>query len=100
MSWFFVIAAIIALLGGGEIKFLGQNLALILATPFFFLGLGVIHLLMRRFPAPLMALSAFYIFIMVLGWPMLAVAALGFFEQWAGIRLKYGGLANDVKEEE
>ena len=46
-----------------------------------------------------MALSAFYIFIMVLGWPMLAVAALGFFEQWAGLRLKYGGLANDLEEE-
>ena len=51
---------------------------------------------------PLGSLSvfSFYILIMVLGWPMLAVAALGFFERWAGFRLKYGGLANDLKEEE
>ena len=100
LYWGLVAAVVLILFGGEQVAFIGRNLAIVFAAPFFFLGLGVIHLLMRRFPAPLMALSAFYIFIMVLGWPMLAVAALGFFEQWAGIRLKYGGLANDVKEEE
>lgn len=100
LYWGLVAAVGLILFGGEQVAFIGRNIAIVFAAPFFFIGLGVIHLLMRRFPAPFMALSAFYIFIMVLGWPMLAVAALGFFEQWAGFRLKYGGLANDVKEEE
>ncbi len=100
LYWGLFVAAVLILFGGEQVAFIGRNLAIVFAAPFFFLGLGVIHLLMRRFPLPFMALSAFYIFIMILGWPMLAVAALGFFEQWAGLRLKYGGLAKDLEEEE
>ena len=92
-------ATVLVLVGGEQVDYLGRNLAIVFAAPFFFIGLGIIHLLMRKFPLPFMALSAFYIFITVLGWPMLAVAALGFFEQWAGIRLKHGGRANDPEEE-
>ena len=99
LYWALAAAAVLILVGGEQIAFLGRNLAIVFAVPFFFIGLGVIHLLMRNFPMPILALSAFYIFITVLGWPMVAVAALGFFEQWAGFRVKYGSPANDIEEE-
>ncbi|MDG2032980.1 MAG: DUF2232 domain-containing protein [Rhodospirillales bacterium] len=100
LYWALAAAAVLVLVGGEQVAFVGRNLAIVFAAPFFFTGLGIIHLLMRKSPLPFMALSAFYIFITILGWPMLAVAALGFFEQWAGLRQKYGGLANDTEEEE
>ncbi len=100
LYWALAAAAVLVLVGGEQVAFIGRNLAIVFATPFFFIGLGIIHLLMRKFSLPFMALGAFYIFITVLGWPMLALAALGFFEQWAGLRQKYGGLANDPEEEE
>ena len=100
LYWGLAAAAAVILFGGEQVAFIGRNLAIVLAAPFFFVGLGIIHLLMRRFPLPFAALSAFYIFMTVLGWPILAVAALGFFEQWADFRLKYGGVANDLEEGE
>ena len=100
LYWGLVAAAVLILFGGEQVAYIGRNLAIVFAAPFFFIGLGIIHLLMRRFPLPFISLGAFYILITVLGWPMLALAALGFFEQWAGLRLKYGGLANDLEEEE
>ena len=100
LYWALAAAAVLVLVGGEQVAFIGRNLAIVFVAPFFFVGLGIIHLIMRKFPLPLMALGAVYFFITVLGWPMLAVAALGFFEQWAGLRRKYGGLANDPEEEE
>ena len=90
MSWFFVIAAIIALLGGGEMKFLGQNLALILATPFFFLGLAVVHNLARYVALPGLLLTTFYLVLILSGWIALAVMAAGIIEQWIGLRRYFG----------
>ena len=90
MSWFFVIAAIIALLGGGEMKFLGQNLALILATPFFFLGLAVVHNLARYVALPGLLLTSFYLVLILSGWIALAVMAAGIIEQWIGLRRYFG----------
>ena len=100
LYWALVGAAVLALAGGEKFEYIGRNLAIVFAAPFFFIGLGIVHLLVRRLSLPGMALAAFYIFIVVLGWPMVAVAGLGFFEQWAGLRERYVGLSNDHEEEE
>jgi len=86
MSWFFVAAAGVALLGQGELEFLGQNLALILAAPFFFLGLAVVHNLARHVSFPGMLLTAFYMVLILSGWIAVAVIAAGIAEQWFGLR--------------
>lgn len=86
MSWFLVVAAGVALLGQGELEFLGRNLALILAVPFFFLGLGVVHNLARHVTFPGMLLSAFYLVLFLSGWIAVAVIAAGLLEQWVGLR--------------
>lgn len=49
-SWALVAAAAVTLLGSGNLEYMGQNLALILALPFFLLGLAVAHAVARRLP--------------------------------------------------
>jgi len=100
LYWALVGSAVLALAGGEQFEYIGRNLVVVFAAPFFFIGLGIVHLLVRRFSLPGMALMAFYILLVVLGWPMVAVAGLGFFEQWTGLRKRYVGLSNDPEEEE
>ena len=100
LYWALVFSAVLVLIGGEQIAFIGRNLAIVFAAPFFFIGLGIIHILLRKLSQPIIALSAFYIFTVVLGWPMLALAALGFFEQWVGLREKFMGRINDREERE
>ena len=91
LYWAWVGSAILTLFGGPHATYIGFNLVIIFTAPFFFIGLGIIHLLVKNLSLPILALSAVYIFIVILGWPMLAVAGLGFFEQWLGLRKKYCG---------
>ncbi len=89
MSALLVAAAAVALLAPGELEYIGRNLVVILAVPFFFLGLAVIHALARR-AVPQTTLLAvfyfvFYILLLVTGdWAAVMVAGVGLVEQWGG----------------
>lgn len=89
MSWFLIAAAAVALLGQGELEFLGRNVALVLAVPFFFLGLSVVHNLARHVAFPGMLLSAFYLVLFLSGWIAMVVVAAGLTEQWVGLRWRF-----------
>jgi hypothetical protein len=98
MSWFLIAAAAMALLGQGELEFFGRNLALILAVPFFFLGLGVVHDLARQIAFPGVLLTAFYLIMFLSGWIAMAIIAAGLLEQWVGLRRRFrnpGASRND-----
>ena len=82
------LAALLAVLGDG-LGFLGRSLLIVLAVPYVFLGLAVIHALARRFSHRRLALGVFYGAMMLLGWPILAVLLLGFIEDWAHVRQRY-----------
>lgn len=99
MSWLMVGAAVLALVGSGDIAFLGRNLAMVMAVPFFVLGVAVVHALARQAPSRGMVLLAFYLVVFVSGWARLAVAGLGLIEQWVGIRRRFGG-GGPVQEDE
>ena len=96
MSTLLVAAAVVALLGPGELEYIGRNLVIILAVPFFFLGLAVIHALARRL-VPLTTLLAvfyfvFYILLLITSWAIMMVAAIGLVEQWGGgLRRRFAG---------
>ncbi|MDA0239683.1 MAG: DUF2232 domain-containing protein [Proteobacteria bacterium] len=98
LNWAIVGAAILALAGGGEVEYVARNLVVIFATPFFLVGLGIVHLFVRRLSVPGMALTLFYIFLLF-GWPIIAVAGLGFVEQWTGLRQRFGGPAQNTEED-
>lgn len=96
---FALIICLMTSLIGGQIGYLGQNGTIIVAIPFFFLGLSVIHALShgrrgRQFGLPLL-----YLFMMFLGWPALLVAGLGFVEQWYGLRRRFAARVADQEED-
>jgi Predicted membrane protein (DUF2232) len=75
-----------ATLFGGAARFIGINVMIALSVPFCLAGLAVLHAAVRRLPSPAMALAGFYTLATLLGWPFLAVALLGLFESWLGLR--------------
>ena len=86
LSWPLVAAAAVALAGSGEWEYAGRNVAMVLAVPYFLLGLAVVHTLARRvaYTGPL--LVVFYMIIVVSVWAALIVAGIGVAEQWIGLR--------------
>ena len=85
-SWVIVGAACLALLGSGKVEYTGHTLVTILAVPFFFTGLAVVHSLARHLAFPGLLLSAVYFSIFLSLWAALVVAAIGVTEQWFGLR--------------
>jgi hypothetical protein len=79
-------AGLVALLGEHGWGFLGRSLLIVFVVPYVFLGLAVIHTLVRRWSHPAWLLAAVYGALVLLGWPILAVLALGLVEDWAHLR--------------
>ncbi len=80
-------AAVAALAFDGDMGFIALNMTIILAVPFFFLGLSVVHWAIHRiegFRIPL--LIGLYMILLIFGWALVIVAALGMAEQWWGVR--------------
>lgn len=86
-AWTLVGAAAISLVTSGDAQYLARNAAKILAVPYFFLGLTVVHALARRSAVKGLLLGVFYVvlvlFTLVAG---AIVAGLGMIEQWVGLR--------------
>lgn len=88
LSWPLVGAAVLALAGSGEVEYLGRNMALVFAVPYFFLGLAVLHKMASLVPFPGMLVAMFYM-AMLTGWFILVVAAIGLLEQWVGLKKRF-----------
>lgn len=83
----FSAAVILGAVGPDSLQFIGENLAPALAMPYFFVGLAVVHSLVRRLSARTLVLVIFYMLLILLGiFAMVLVAALGFAEMWLGLR--------------
>ncbi|MBM3950078.1 MAG: DUF2232 domain-containing protein [Rhodospirillales bacterium] len=91
LSWLLVGAALLALIGPGDVGYTGRNLALALAFPHFLLGLAVVHGLANRTPQPRALLVGFYVVLFISAWALLVVAAVGVLEHWIGIRNRLPG---------
>jgi hypothetical protein len=91
LSWALVGAALLALIGPGDVGYTGRNLALALAFPHFLLGLAVAHGLVDRTPHPRALLVGFYVVLFMSAWALLVVAAVGVLEHWIGIRNRLPG---------
>ncbi|MBI4183258.1 MAG: DUF2232 domain-containing protein [Proteobacteria bacterium] len=81
-----VLAGSAMVVGSGWVEYLGRNLFVILAIPYFFQGLAVVHALARRTAQRTTILVMFYFVLLLFGWPGLLVAVLGVAEQWLGLR--------------
>ena len=91
LSWPLVGTAALTLVASGDAEYIGRNLVIIFAAPFFFLGLAVVHLAVRRAPSPVGLLVVFYLVVMLSSLAQLAVAGLGVVEKWVGLRQRLAG---------
>ncbi len=100
-GWSIIVLAVCgaAALTPGGIGYLGQNGAVVMAIPFFFLGLSVIHALARRWRGRRLVLSLVYMLMIILGWPAVLVAGLGIVEPWVRLRGRRSGPRADQEEE-
>lgn len=86
-DWPMVGAAILALFASGDVAYVARNVAVILLTPYFFVGLAVMHGIARRGRSPGLMLAAFYSLLMIFFvFAAALVAVLGIVEQWIGLR--------------
>lgn len=85
LSWALVAMALLALIGPGDIGYIGRNLFLVLAVPYFFLGLAVVHKVAGMTPLPGALLSLVYLVVIFSGWFALLIAGIGILEQWVGL---------------
>jgi hypothetical protein len=92
-------ASLLALVGRGTTAgFIGGNAALALCVPYAFLGFAVAHTLAARFGSRRLVLWGLYLVVFLLGWPVLAVTALGFVEDWIGLRRRVAGKRPDPED--
>lgn len=86
-----VAATVVGLLGSGWLGFLGANIAWILWVPYFLVGLAVLHAVSGTWPGRTPLLVVSYLFVILFGWLTVALAGIGFLEQWLGLRERFGG---------
>lgn len=89
LYWALVGSSALSLLGDESFSYLGRNLAIVFGICFFYIGLGIVHRLARRLNRPKLALTGVYFFSITMGWPLLILAILGFFEQWLNLRRRF-----------
>ena len=67
----------------------GRNASPLLSTPFFLLGLAVIHTLSRQLGARKMILAGLYTLLIIVGWLSAVIVLLGVLEQWISLRQRF-----------
>jgi hypothetical protein len=82
----------------GQIGGAGLAALIVSATPFMFLGLAVMHTLLRGRPGRGFIMSAAYIAILLFSWPAILFVGLGIIEQWVQLRRRFQGPPDDQEE--
>jgi hypothetical protein len=80
-------ASLAALVGRGTtVGFVGGNVALALCVPYALLGFAVAHTFAAGAKYPWLVLWGVYLVVLLFGWPLFLMAAVGFAEDWIGLR--------------
>ncbi|HTI87930.1 MAG TPA: DUF2232 domain-containing protein [Alphaproteobacteria bacterium] len=93
-------AALAALVGRGTIAgFIGGNAALALCVPYALLGFAVAHTFAAGAKYPWLVLWGVYLVVLLFGWPLFFMAAVGFAEDWIGLRRHIAGPRPEPEDE-
>lgn len=82
-------AALLALLGDSGVGYLGRATLVVLIVPYALLGLTVVHAWANRRSHPRLLLTAVYLSLVLLGWPLLLIILLGFTEDCVSLRKRF-----------
>jgi hypothetical protein len=83
------LALVSNILGAEELGYAAYNTAMVIAVPYFFLGLAVIHTLAKRLATPGLILVGVYGVIIISLWAAVVLVGVGIAEQWVGLRGRY-----------
>jgi hypothetical protein len=83
------IALVSKILGTEELSYAAYNTTMVIAVPYFFLGLAVVHTLAKRLATPGLILFGVYGMIIVYLWSAVVIVGVGITEQWIGLRGSY-----------
>jgi hypothetical protein len=89
--WFGIVLAAVAVLAvaaPGDWGYTARNLLPVVAIGYVLVGLAVLHASVRRYAGRLLVLMPAYA-AMLLGWPLLLLAACGIIDQWFGLRQRF-----------
>lgn len=75
----------------GTLGFIGQTLAVIIAIPYFLVGLAVFHVVSRPWPMRELILGVVYLLTIAVFWFRVAFIMLGFIERWLKLRQRFAG---------
>lgn len=92
-------SGVVSMAVGGMIGFVALNVALILALPFFFGGLAVVHAFAQSHRARVPILVTAYVLIFLFVWPVVMVVGLGAIEQWIGLRRRFAAAGASQEKE-
>lgn len=95
----FLGAVLVGAAAPDPVSFLAVNTALVLALPFAFVGLSVVHAAARGRSAKVPVLIGFYMFLFLFGWPIVLMVGLGMIEQWIGLRRRFRTAGPDQEDE-
>ena len=80
------VALVAALTLEGAAGEFGLCALIVLTIPFLLVGLAVVHMVVRRWPARWLLLTVFYVVAAMSGWFWPLVVVLGLVEHWVGVR--------------
>lgn len=85
LAWPLAAAAAAGLVASGDAAYLARNLVIVLALPYLFVGLAIVHHLTRPLPGRALLLTAIYLGLVLLGAAVATIlAGLGMVAQWSG----------------
>jgi Predicted membrane protein (DUF2232) len=99
--WFGIALAAVAVLAvaaKGDWAYAARNLLPVVAIGYVLAGLAVLHALLRRYSGRIFVLLPAYA-VMLLGWPLLLLAACGMIDQWFGLRRRFAAGPSGQGEE-
>lgn len=98
-SWPLVGAAVLVLLADGDLEYAARNVTFVAAAPVFFLGLAVIHTIVRQVQGTGLILTGVYLVVALSGWAQMVVAGIGITELWLGVRRRFAGSPKERENE-
>ena len=90
MLYLLGICALASLIGGESSQFLGKTLLIVLALPYFFLGLALLHQISEKWPNRKFFLFIVYLLVILLFWPALLVSGYGLWNQVKTLKTHHG----------
>ncbi|WGF90056.1 DUF2232 domain-containing protein [Marinivivus vitaminiproducens] len=79
--------AVLSLVSNESAAVIGAGVLVVFLVPYLFVGLGVVHVWLRRWPGQGITLGLFYVSLVIFLYPLaFIVAALGLIEEWAHLR--------------